>query len=308
MLWSGKRYRSFSHEMKEIFGEKILKLSLDGGFSCPNRDGKVGSQGCIFCGEEGAGEFAGSRDKTIREQMKSQKELLASKWHKGKYIAFFQSFTNTYSHVDDLREKYNLAIKEEGVVGIAIATRPDCLSQEVLDLLCEINKKSLLWIELGLQTIHEESGDFIRRGYSLDVYDKAIKNLKEKNIRVVTHLIIGLPNESKKDIMNSVAYVARTRTWGIKLHSLYIQKGTDLHFYYEKNPFKIMSKDEYVDIIIEALEILPQDMVVHRITGDCKRDLLIEPKWSSAKRRLLGEIDREFKIRKTYQGRKFNNL
>ena len=306
MRWEDKRYRSFSYEMKEIFGSKIIKLSLDGGFTCPNRDGTLGNNGCIFCGEEGAGEFTASRTLDIKSQVDSQKEMMAKKWPTGKYVAYFQNFTNTYSTYEDLKQKYNAAISQEGVVGLAIATRPDCLSEEILDLLEEISKKTFLWIELGLQTIHEQTAQFIRRGYPLNCYDEAIKQLSKRNIKVVTHLIIGLPGESREEVLSSVKYVAHTNTWGIKLHSLYIQKGTDLHEYYKNTPFEIPSKDEYISLIADSIEVLPADMVIHRLTGDGKRSLLVEPLWSLDKRGVLAGIDRELKVRDSYQGIKYN--
>ncbi len=300
--WGDKRYRSFSYEMKEIFNAKIIKLSLDGGFTCPNRDGTLGSKGCIFCGEEGAGEFAASRDLDIVSQMASQKEVMAKKWKSNTYIAYFQNFTNTYSTYEDLKEKYNLALSGEGVVGLAIATRPDCLSKEVLDLLEEISKKTFLWIELGLQTIHEKTANFIRRGYALDQYDEAIKQLKQRKIKVVTHLIYGLPGESREDILDTVKYVAKTDTWGVKLHSLYIQKDTDLHKYYKEHPFKIPTREEYISLIVDSIERLPGDMAIHRLTGDGKRSLTVEPLWSLEKRKVLAGIDQELKRRDSYQG------
>lgn len=306
MHWGDKRYRSFNYEMKRIFGSKVIKLSLDGGFTCPNRDGTLGSRGCIFCGEEGSGEFAASKFLDIPKQIESQKELLSKKWNSGKYIAYFQNFTNTYSSYEDLKEKYYTAISQEGIVGLAIATRPDCLSEEVLDLLDEINKKTFLWVELGLQTIHEKSANFIRRGYALNCYDDAVNQLNKRNIKVVTHLIFGLPNETTEDILSSVKYVANTKTWGIKFHLLYIQKGTDLHEYYKKSPFKILSRDEYVSLIVDSIEYLPQNMVIHRLTGDGKRALLLEPLWSLDKLRVLSEIDMELKRRNSYQGVKYN--
>lgn len=306
MRWDDKRYRSFSYEMKRIFGSKVIKLSLDGGFTCPNRDGTLGSKGCIFCGEEGAGEFTASRALGITRQAEIQKEIMAKKWSSGEYVAYFQNFTNTYSTYDDLKEKYNLAISQEGVVALAIATRPDCLSEEVLDLLEEMNKKTFLWIELGLQTVHEKTAKFIRRGYTLDCYDEAIEQLSKRNIKVVTHLIIGLPTESKEETLASVKYVAGTNTWGVKLHSLYVQKGTDLHEYYKKNPFSMISKDDYITLIADSLEYLPPEMSIHRLTGDGKRSLLVEPLWSLGKRSVLSGIDQELKKRNSYQGINYN--
>lgn len=306
MMWGDKRYRSFNYEMKKIFDSKVIKLSIDGGFTCPNRDGTLGNRGCIFCGEEGSGEFAASRALDIPKQLESQKQLLSKKWDSGKYIAYFQNFTNTYSTYEDLKEKYYSAISQEGVVGLAIATRADCLSEEILKLLGEINKKTFLWIELGLQTIHERTSKFIRRGYSLDCYDEAIKQLNKRNIKVVTHLIFGLPNESKQDILSSVKHVAATNTWGVKFHLLYIQKWTDLYEYYKKSPFHILSHEEYISLIVDSIEHLPADMVIHRLTGDGKRALLVEPLWSLDKLRVLSEIDIELNRRDSYQGIRYN--
>ena len=299
-----KRYNTLNNELNKIFGEKVVKLSIDAGFTCPNRDGTKGKRGCIFCSKEASGEFAGSRQVPIKEQVKQQKNLLSKKWDSSKYIVYFQNFTNTYAPVKKLRELYYEALELEGVVGIAIATRPDCLDEEVIDLLSEINKKTFLWVELGLQSIHEKTEIFIRRGYPLSLYDEAIEDLKRNNIKTVTHLIIGFPNESRDEIIQSVKYVAKTNTWGIKLHSLYIQKDTDLYDYYNKNPFPIMAMDEYISIVIESLELLPKSMVIHRITGDGKKDLLVEPKWSLDKLKVLTSIDKELKISDTFQGRK----
>ena len=302
MRWEDKRYRSFSYEMKRTFGSKIIKLSLDGGFTCPNRDGTLGKKGCIFCGEEGSGEFAASRNLDIKKQVESQKHIMSKKWNSGKYVAYFQNFTNTYSTYEDLKEKYEQAISQEGVVGLAIATRPDCLSEEVLDLLEQISKKTFLWIELGLQTIHEKTADFLRRGYSLDCYDRAIEQLNKRNIKVVTHLIFGLPGESKEEMLSSVKYVANTNTWGVKFHLLYIQRETDIYEYYKNNPFKMLTMDEYIAVITDSIEYLPKHMVIHRLTGDGKRSLLVESLWSLDKLRVLSGIDMELKKRDSYQG------
>lgn len=297
-----KRYNTLNEELKRQFNSKVMKLSIDGGFTCPNRDGTVGSKGCIFCGEEGSGEFAGSRCKTIEKQVEEQKRLLSKKWDTDKYIVYFQNFTNTYGPIEKLRKLYYEAINIKGVIGLAIATRPDCIDDNILDLLSELNEKTYLWIELGLQTIHEKSARFIRRGYPLSTYKETVEKLKSRNIKVVTHLILGLPNESKEDILKSVRYVAVTNTWGIKLHSLYIQRDTDLYNYYINNPFNIMTREEYVSLVVDALELLPKNMVVHRVTGDGKRSLLYEPKWSLDKLKVLTSIDKELKIRNSFQG------
>ncbi|SHI12934.1 TIGR01212 family radical SAM protein [Sporanaerobacter acetigenes] len=305
-MWKDKRYHSLDYELRKVFGRKTIKLSLDGGFTCPNRDGTVGNRGCIFCGEEGSGEFAAERCLSISEQIGNQKEFLSKKWPEGKYIAYFQNFTNTYSTCEDLRQKYEEAISLDDVSGLSIATRPDCLNLDILDLLEEFNMKTFLWVELGLQTIHEDTAKFIRRGYDLSVYENAVRELKKRNIRVVTHLIFGLPKESTKDILDSVRYVAKTNTWGVKFHLLYVQKGTDLYEYYKKNPFHILSKDEYINLVCDAIELLPENMVIHRLTGDGKKELLVEPRWSLDKLRVLSGIDMELKRRDSFQGKNYN--
>ncbi len=302
-----KRYNTLNNYLKEEFGEKVMKLSLDGGFTCPNRDGSIGNKGCIFCGEEGSGEFAGNREEPIGDQMNQQKKLLARKWKGNKYIAYFQNFTNTYGSVDRLRKLYFSALEEEGVVGLAIATRPDCIDEEIIELLKEVNKSTYLWIELGLQTINPQVAKLIRRGYDLELYDRAVNRLRDSGIRVVTHVIVGLPNESRSDILDTISYIGGTSTWGIKLHSLYIQKGTDLYDYYLKEPFPIMTREEYVSLIVDGLELIPKEMVVHRVTGDGKRSLLHKPEWSLDKLRVISMIDREFKLRDSYQGLKYNS-
>lgn len=300
-----KRYNTLNKELRRVFGQKVMKLSLDGGFTCPNRDGTLGSKGCIFCGDEGSGEFAGSRLVSIGEQMEEQKKLLSRKWDTDKYIVYFQNFTNTYGPVERLRELYYESINMEGVVGLAIATRPDSIDEATLDLLSELNDKTYLWIELGLQSIHERTARFIRRGYPLLQYIDTIEKLKSRNIKIVTHVILGLPNETRKDILETVKYVASTNTWGIKLHSLYIQRDTDLYDYYLENPFPIMSKEEYIYLVVASLELLPKDMVVHRVTGDGKRELLHSPIWTLDKLNVLTTIDREMKIQETYQGKNY---
>lgn len=305
-MWGNKRYHTLNYELRKNFGQKVMKLSLDGGFTCPNRDGTIGNRGCIFCGEEGSGEFAGSRILNIKDQIEEQKRLLSKKWSTDKYIAYFQNFTNTYSTYDDLKEKYYTAISVEGVVALAVATRPDCLSEDILDLLSEINDKTYLWIELGLQTINDKSAKFIRRGYSIKIYEEAIEKLNKRNIKVVTHLIFGLPKETKEDMLDSVKYVADINTWGVKFHLLYIQKGTDLYEYYLRNPFDILNREEYISLVADGLELLPKSMVIHRLTGDGKRDLLYEPRWSLDKLRVLSGIDKELRIRNSYQGKKYN--
>ena len=224
----GKRYNNLSRHLRDTFGGKVAKLSIDGGFSCPNRDGHKGDRGCIFCGELGAGEFA-SRLGSVQDQIDEQIRLLGNKWRTDKYIAYFQSFTNTYASVERLKEVFEPVLEHPGIVGIAIATRPDCLQKEVLDYLSQLNQRTFLWVELGLQTIHEATASLIRRGYPLETYDNAVEQLKERDIRVVTHLILGLPYETREMIIQSARHVGKNGSWGIKLHSLYIQRDTDLY-------------------------------------------------------------------------------
>ncbi len=308
MRWNDKRYHSLNYELRKEFNQKVAKLSLDGGFTCPNRDGTIGNKGCLFCSEEGSGEFAAPRHLSIKRQIEQQKSFLSPKWNTGKYIAYFQNFTNTYSDIDDLRRKYTEALDCEGVVGLAIATRPDCLPTEVLDLLEELNEKTYLWIELGLQTINSETSRLIRRGYNLECFESAINELKKRNIRVVVHLIFGLPGETKEDMLKSTYYVSQKKLYGIKLHLMHILKDTDLYDYYLKAPFSLFKKEEYISTICDAIEILHPDTVIHRLTGDGAKDKLVAPRWSLNKLSVLTGIDKELKYRNTYQGYNFSIL
>ena len=281
--WNGKRYHSLNYFLRNKFNEKVFKISLDGGFSCPNRDGTISSGGCLFCSESGSGDYAGSRTLSIGKQFCDVKEMMNKKWKEGKYIAYFQAFTNTYAPIEDLRRKYNEAIKQEGVVALAIATRPDCLGDDVLDLLEEINKEVYVWVELGLQTVSDETARKINRGYKLEVYEDAMRRLKERNIDFVTHCIFGLPGETKKDMLKTVEYVAHTGSKGIKFHLLHLMKNTPMVKLYERGELEFMSQDDYIDLICKSISIIPEDMIVHRLTGDSPRDLLIGPMWSLKK-------------------------
>ncbi len=300
----GKRYNSLSGELKRYFGDKVGKIAIDGGFTCPNRDGRLGNRGCIYCGERGSGEFT-HQGISISEQIARQIVDNAEKWKTKRHIAYFQSFTNTYATLDRLKELYEEALKIPGIVGLAIATRPDCIPEDVLDYLEDLNRRTYLWVELGLQTIHKETAALIRRRYQLSVYDDAVERLSKRGIRTVTHLILGLPGETRDKIMESVDHVAKTRTWGIKLHSLYIQRDTDLYGLYKKDPFPIMGKMEYVELVSEALSRLPEEMVVHRVTGDGDKRLLHKPEWSADKLSVLSSIDRYMKENEIRQGSNF---
>ena len=287
-----KNYTSINDVLQAEFGTKVVKLSLDGGFTCPNRDGTCGSQGCIFCSESGSGDFTSGRAFSIQRQISAQIDLLKPKWPKAQYIAYFQNFTNTYASVEVLRELYDAALSCEGVVGLAIATRPDCLDAEVLALLEEYQQKTYLWVELGLQTIHEETAKFIRRGYSLATYDEAVRNLQERKIKTVVHLILNLPQETRADMVTSVNYVCQSGIWGLKLQMLNILKDTDLADYYENHPFPLMEADEYIDSIHHLLETIPKEVVLHRLTGDGDKNSLIAPRWVLNKRYVLNRINR----------------
>ena len=292
--------------LKENFKEKIYKVSLDGGFTCPNRDGKISNKGCLFCSDKGSGEFAGDRCKTITAQIDEQIDFMKDKIGSSKVIAYFQNFTNTYGDVEYLRKIYYEALNHEKVIGIAIATRPDCLSDDVINLLDEINKKYFLWVELGLQTANDSIGKIINRGYDTTVYIDSCRILNEKNIKFVTHMIVGLPNEEKKDLYDTIDLINSVKSWGIKIHLLYILKNSKLLNYYQQNPFKIYEKDEYENTVIELLERLSPLIVVHRLTGDAKKDELFEPLWSLNKRGILNSIEKKLKSSKSYQGKFFN--
>ena len=285
-------YLSFNKYLKDKFGQKVYKISLDGGFTCPNRDGKTGTRGCIFCSKGGSGDFAESREMSITEQIESGKKKVEKKIKSGKYIAYFQAFTNTYAPVETLRQKYEEAINHPDIVALSIATRPDCLGDDVLRLLNEMNKIKPVFVELGLQTIHQKSAKYIRRGYDLSVYDKAVRDLNKIGVNVVVHVILGLPNESENDMLETVKYVCESGANGIKLQLLHVIDGTDLAKDYEKGLFKTLEFDEYVNLIVKCVKIIPKDIVIHRLTGDGAKKDLIAPLWSADKKRVLNAINK----------------
>lgn len=285
-------YLSFNKYLKDKFGQKVYKISLDGGFTCPNRDGKTGTRGCIFCSKGGSGDFAESREMSITEQIEGGKKKVEKKIKSGKYIAYFQAFTNTYAPVEMLRQKYEEAINHPDIVALSIATRPDCLGDDVLKLLDEMNKIKPVFVELGLQTIHQKSAKYIRRGYDLSVYDKAVRDLKKIGVNVVVHVILGLPNESENDMLETVKYVCESGANGIKLQLLHVIDGTDLAKDYEKGLFKTLEFDEYVNLIVKCVKIIPKDIVIHRLTGDGAKKDLIAPLWSADKKRVLNAINK----------------
>lgn len=289
-------YLSLNTYLRKRFGCKVYKVAINGGFTCPNRDGTIDTRGCIFCSGYGSGEFAEDASLSVTEQIERGKKRVEAKMPKnisgGKYIAYFQAFTNTYAPVEKLRKLYMEAVNHPDIVVISIATRPDCLPEEVLALLEEINEIKPVWIELGLQTIHENSARYIRRGYELPVYNKAVSELKNRNLEVITHVILGLPGETKEDMLDTVRYVGESGVNGIKLQLLHIIKGTDLAKDYEAGMVTCMDMQEYVNIIQECLSVLPHDIVIHRMTGDGDKKTLIAPMWSADKKRVLNAIDK----------------
>ena len=291
--------------LKRLFGCKVYKLSLVGCTSCPNRDGTIGVGGCIFCSENGSGEFAEKKKNSVADQIEAAKKQVAKKL-KGnqevKYIAYFQSFTNTYAPIDNLRKLFFAAINHPDIAILSIATRPDCLSSEVIALLKELNCIKPVWVELGLQTIHKKTAEYIRRGYELAVYDEAVKVLHEIGISVITHMIIGLPGESEQMIYETAEHIGKTAD-GIKIHTLYVQKGTDLYNEYQKGLVPIFDMDRYIDILIGCIERLPENIVIHRMTGDGDKKTLVAPMWTANKRHVLNSINARFKAVQIKQGR-----
>ena len=292
-----KRYLSFNDYFKNKFGKKVIKLSLDMGSTCPNRDGTLSNLGCIFCSEKGSGDFAASRLLSIDNQIQSQKDFLSHKWNDGLYIAYFQNFTNTYGDIDKLEKIFNHVISRDDIVGLSIATRADCLNDDVLKMLDELNKKTFLWLEIGMQTIHDSSLNLINRGYDHDTFDKNIKKLKKLNIKFLTHIIFGLPFETKEMMLKTIDYVKEVHPFGIKFHCLYLENDSRIYKYYKENPFEILSLEDYVELVTESIKKLPKDIVIHRLTGDANREKLIAPLWAKDKLKVIGTIEKELKIK-----------
>ncbi len=283
-------YLSLNTYLKETYGEKLYKIALNGGMTCPNRDGTVGNRGCIFCSEGGSGEFASDPALSITEQIEQAKKRVARKQTGTGYIAYFQPYTNTYAPVSYLRKIFTEAMNHPDIRILSIATRPDCLGEDVLDLLGELNQKKPVWVELGLQTIHEKTARFIRRGYELPVFETAVKNLRQRNIDVIVHTIIGLPGEDEQMLLETMDYLSSQDIQGIKLQLLQILKGTDLAAYYEAHPFHIPTLEEYCGLVSDCLDHLRPDIVIHRLTGDPPKSLLIEPKWAADKKTVLNKL------------------
>ena len=287
-------YRSLNQTMQERFGCKVYKLALDGGMTCPNRDGTVGERGCIFCSDVGSGEFAAPACGSISDQIAQAKARVERKNKGGKYIAYFQSFTNTYGPVTYLERIFREAIQPEEIVALSIATRPDCLGPEVMELLSELNSQKPVWVELGLQTIHSASARYIRRGYDLEVYDRAVRQLKEAGIEVITHVILGLPGETRDQMLETVRYVGQSGADGIKLQLLHVLKGTDLARDWRDGKVPVMDLEEYILLLEECLAVLPPEMVIHRLTGDGHKRDLLAPLWTGDKKRVLNTMKTMF--------------
>ena len=301
-MWSGKRYHSLDHYLKQTFGQKLYKLSLDGGMTCPNRDGKLSFGGCIFCSADGSGDFSVPVSAGTDEQINAAKQMVADKYSGNRYIAYFQAYTNTYAPVGRLRELFEPVIMRDDIAVLDIATRPDCVEDEKIELIGELAKIKPVWIELGLQTSNDKTAGLINRCYPTEQYDKAVSRLHDAGAVVITHMIVGLPGEERDDMLDTAMHIARCGSDGIKLQLMHILKGTVLARMYEKGEFDVLSEDEYIGLICDIISVLPENMVIHRLTGDGDREKLIAPLWSCDKRRILNRISHELKLRRIIQG------
>lgn len=300
-----KRYHTWNYHLRNKFGKKIFKVALEGGFDCPNRDGTVAFGGCTFCSAAGSGDFAGDRVDPIPVQFEKIKNKMHEKWQDGSYIAYFQAFTNTHAPLEVLKEKYEAALAIPGVVGLSIATRPDCLPDDVVEYLAELNERTYLWVELGLQTVHEKTSNIINRAHDMQCYYDGVAKLRKHDINICTHIINGLPLEDYDMMMETARVVSQMDVQGIKIHLLHLLKGTPMVKQYEKGMLEFMDQETYVKLVADQLEILPEEMIIHRITGDGPIDLMIGPMWSVNKWEVLNGIDDELKKRDSYQGKYF---
>lgn len=303
MRWGEKRYYSFDFYLKQTFGKKLYKLSLNGGMTCPNRDGKLDTRGCIFCSRGGSGDFATSSKLSVTDQIEEGKKQVSAKYKGSSYIAYFQAYTNTYAPVSYLREMFSEAIHHPDICVLSIATRPDCLSEEVISLLAELNQIKPVWVELGLQTIHEETAKFIRRGYPLSVFETSVKNLRDSGITVIVHTIIGLPRETPSMILDTIKYLNTQDIQGVKLQLLHVLENTDLADYYIEHPFRIPTMEEYFSLLSECICFLRPDIVIHRLTGDGPKNILIAPLWSANKKQVLNQMQAWFRQHDIWQGK-----
>ena len=303
--WGERRYYSLDYELKNTFGEKVYKITLNGGMTCPNRDGRCGTGGCIFCSAKGSGDFAGSAALPIEAQLARGKKDLAQKRPIRSYIAYFQAFTNTYAPVDYLENIFSRAVRDPDVKVLSVATRPDCLGKDVLNLLEHLNRIKPVWVELGLQTIHPRTADYIRRGYPLEVFDKAVSDLRAAGIRIIVHVILFLPGETEEMMMETIDYLNRTDIQGIKLQLLHILRGTDLALDYEKAPFYVPDMETYIRVLGRCVARLRPDISIHRLTGDGPKELLIAPLWTGAKRTVLNRFQQYLKENDIWQGKEY---
>lgn len=305
--WGEKRYYSLDYYLKETYGHKLYKIALDGGLTCPNRDGTLGTGGCIFCSAGGSGDFAGDRSLSITEQLDTGRKLLAKKYQGNGYIAYFQAYTGTYGPISRLRQMFTEAVCYPGTEVLSIATRPDCLPPDVLSLLAELAGRKSVWVELGLQTVHQKSADFIRRGYELPVFEQAVTQLRNIGISVIVHVILGLPTEDTEAMLAGIEYLNTLDIQGVKLSLLHILEGTALADYYRLHPFPVMTLEEYLVLLGQCISRLRPDIVIHRLTGDGPKSLLIEPQWTANKRLVLNQIQSYLKRQDIWQGRSIIN-
>lgn len=303
LIWAEKNFHSWNYEMREQFHTKVFKVNLDAGFTCPNRDGTIAKGGCTFCSARGSGDFAGRRRDDLVTQFNTIRDRQHQKWPTAKYIGYFQAYTNTYAPVETLREYFEVILEQPGVVGLSIATRPDCLPDDVVDYLAELNERTYLWVEMGLQTVHESTSLLINRAHDTACYLDAVQRLREHNIRVCTHIIYGLPQETHEMMLETGRQVAKMDVQGIKIHLLHLMKKTPMVKQYEAGLLRFLELEEYVKLVVDTLEFLPPEMIIHRLTGDSPKDLLIGPMWSMKKWEVLNAIDRELRQRNSWQGK-----
>jgi radical SAM protein (TIGR01212 family) len=303
LLWADKRFHTWNYEMRQQFNSKVFKVMLDAGFTCPNRDGSIAAGGCTFCSARGSGDFAGSRRDDLVTQFNKIRDLQHKKWPEARYIGYFQAYTNTYAPVAELREYYELILAQPGVVGLSIATRPDCLPDDVVEYLAELNKRTYLWVEMGLQTIHETTSQLINRAHDTQCFLDGVAKLRKHNIRTCAHIIYGLPGETNEMMLETGKAVGAMDIQGIKIHLLHLMKKTPMVKQYDAGLLQFLELDQYVKLVIDTLELLPPEMIIHRLTGDAPRDLLIGPMWSQKKWEVLNALDDELKARESWQGK-----
>ena len=303
--FDNKRYHTWNYYLRNTFGEKIFKVSINAGFTCPNIDGKITYGGCTYCSKEGSGDFAGNPKDDLIKQFYDIREMMLKKWPKAKYIGYFQAYTNTYAPLEVLKEKYETILELEDVIGLSISTRPDCLPDDVVEYLGELNERTNLWVELGLQTIHDSTSKIINRGHDYKTFLEGVEKLKSKNIKVIVHIINGLPGEDYNMMMETARAVSKMGVDGIKIHLLHVIKNTPMEKMLQNGMLKLMDQDEYINLVCDQLEILPEEMIVHRLTGDGKREDLVGPLWSLKKWEVLNQIDATLKERNSFQGCKF---